>query len=126
MTPKLKTVMIFVMAFAIIYLCIVGKECRADEYLTVAVVDSNPYYGLNHEYIEQCNGSICKEIPGPPLYYLTTFTNGRVQFTIQTRMKLQFDSIYLIIRNCQGEVCEYKSATPAGMLHSPNLPIKRG
>lgn len=89
----------------------------ADEVILANVIQSAPYYGEGQEYKKQCvaltdGNTKCFLMGQPPKYYATTFTNGRLQFTILTKAQFPHDVWFEVVRNCDGpeDDCVYKSA----------------
>lgn len=106
-----KSVVFWVVA-AICFLSLSAVCYAEDEHILAAVVESNPYYGKSQNYSKRCieGTTRCWLIGDPPEYYATTFTNGRLQFTILTAAQFPHDLWFDIVRNCDSGKCAYKSA----------------
>lgn len=84
----------------------------ADEEIVAAVISSTPYYGKRQTYSKHCveGTTRCFLIGDTPQYYATTFTNGRVQFTVLTVAQFPIDVWFDVVRNCDDGKCVYRSA----------------
>lgn len=108
-------VVFFLVFLSILSLYFTRPAEAADETVLVNVVQSTPYYGKNQKYNRECvqltdGNTKCFLVPEMPDYYATTFTNGRIQFTILTAAQFPHDVWFNVVRNCDTGKCEYKSA----------------
>ncbi len=116
--------------FWMVVLCsalfITAPAKAADDLVVAAVVESNPYYGANQQYVEYCKPGThkCWLVPMPAEWFATTFTNGREQFTILTKAQFPHDIWFDITRNCDTGECKYKSAILSSYQSSETLAIQ--
>jgi hypothetical protein len=104
-----------IILFAFLFLVLKANEVHAErEEIWVTVIASEPYYGENQDYVRKCFKNFgCKMEGVPAEFYATTFTNGRVQFTILTKAHFANSVWFDVVRDCATEErdeCEYLSA----------------
>ena len=120
-----KSVIFWAVALATM-LFFTGPVKAADDVVVAAVVESNPYYGANQEYVKYCKPDThkCWLVPMPAEWFATTFTNGREQFTILTKAQFPHDIWFDVTRNCDTGECTYKSAILSSYQSSETLAIQ--
>ena len=106
--------------FFLTFLCLISlyftrPAQAADEVVVANVVQSTPYYGKNQGYHKECitneyGNEKCFLVGDMPKSYVTTFTNGREQFTMFTQVQFPHDVYFDVTRNCDSGRCVYKSA----------------
>ncbi len=102
------------------------KAVAYEEVVTMAVVESTPWFNKNRQYTKQCFGqgpNECEYIPAPTEYYRTTFQDGKRQVSILTQVQFPVDVWFDLTRNCDQGECKYLRAMPSQYQSPESLAI---